>query len=132
MLALSIAMILPAPKAFATAKNCENAATQAEINECAGKAFKDADARLNAVYNDLLGRFKGDADRQKLLISAQRAWITLRDADCAFIASGVEGGSLYPTILSSCLEEETKERIGRLKRLLDCKEGDLSCPAPSP
>ncbi|WP_051955999.1 lysozyme inhibitor LprI family protein [Beijerinckia mobilis] len=123
-------MVLPPPKAFATAKNCENAATQAEINECAGKAFKDADARLNAVYNDLLGRFKGDADRQKLLISAQRAWITLRDADCAFIASGVEGGSLYPTILSDCLKDETHMRLDTLQRMFDCREGDLTCPVP--
>jgi len=130
MLALSI--ILLTPKASAATKNCDDAATQAEINECAGKAFKDADARLNALYNQLLGRLKDDADRRKLLINAQRAWVTLRDTDCAFIASSVEGGSIYPTIFSGCLEDETKERIGRLKRLLDCKEGDLSCPAPSP
>jgi len=128
MLALSI--ILLTPKASAATKNCDDAATQAEINECAGKAFKDADARLNALYNQLLGRLKDDADRRKLLINAQRAWVTLRDTDCAFIASSVEGGSLYPTILSDCLKDETHMRLDTLQRMFDCREGDLTCPVP--
>ncbi|MDI5349426.1 lysozyme inhibitor LprI family protein, partial [Salmonella enterica subsp. enterica serovar Kentucky] len=38
------------------------------------------------------------------------AWIALRDADCALIRSGTEGGSVQPMIASQCLTDKTNER----------------------
>ncbi|WP_241692637.1 lysozyme inhibitor LprI family protein, partial [Enterobacter cloacae] len=56
------------------------------------------------------------------------AWIALRDADCNFIGSGTEGGSVQPMIISQCLTEKTVEREAFLASLMQCEEGNLSCP----
>lgn len=112
----------------ALAQNCENAATQLALNQCAGNEYKKADGELNATYKKVFARA---SDEQKsLLKQAQNAWITLRDTDCRFMSSGVEGGSVQPMIYSECLTDKTRERTAWLGSLLQCEEGDLSCPLP--
>lgn len=54
----------------------------------------------------------------------------MRDADCAFISSATEGGSVQPMINNQCLHDKTVEREAWLASLLQCEEGDLSCPLP--
>ncbi len=112
------------------ADDCNNAADQRTMDECAGQSFKKSDAELNAVYKQILQRLKDRADARALLTAAQRAWLTLRDAECKFSSSGVEGGSVYPMIYAMCLDGATKQRTAALKAYLDCKEGDTSCPVP--
>ena len=56
--------------------------------------------------------------------------IALRDADCAFLSSSTHGGSVQPMINSQCLTDKTTEREAFLASLLQCEEGDLSCPLP--
>ncbi|MHA3738776.1 lysozyme inhibitor LprI family protein [Pseudomonas sp. Eth.TT006] len=112
------------------AVNCANANDQATMNQCAGQEFKAADKELNAVYQQITGRLKDNPDGKKLLVSAQRAWVGFRDAECKFSASGVEGGSVYPLIYSNCLTSVTKMRVEALKQYLKCQEGDMSCPVP--
>ncbi|MGO9484556.1 MAG: lysozyme inhibitor LprI family protein [Rhodomicrobium sp.] len=103
---------------------------QMTMNECADLAFKKTDSQLNAVYQTIERRLKSGAQPQKLLIAAERAWIAFRDAECAFTASAVAGGSMQPMIYSGCLDQMTKKRIDDLKGFLQCEEGDLSCPLP--
>jgi uncharacterized protein YecT (DUF1311 family) len=43
----------------------DKAATQADMNECAGKAFKAADGTLNRVYGEVQGRLKGNDDAKR-------------------------------------------------------------------
>jgi uncharacterized protein YecT (DUF1311 family) len=93
-------------------------------------SFKAADAELNELYKQIERRLKDDQDSAKSLAAAQRAWIAFRDAECKFAASGVQGGSAYPTIYSNCLAGLTQSRVGDFKRYLNCQEGDLSCPLP--
>lgn len=93
-------------------------------------SFKAADAELNKLYGEIERRLKDVSDTMKGLVAAQRAWIAFRDAECKFAASGVQGGSAYPTIYSTCLAELTQKRVDDFKRLLRCQEGDLSCPVP--
>ncbi|MFJ2713921.1 lysozyme inhibitor LprI family protein [Pseudomonas sp. NPDC087346] len=112
------------------AVDCANANDQATMNQCAGQDFKAADKELNKVYQQISGRLKDNADAKKLLVSAQRAWIGFRDAECKFSASGVSGGSVYPLIYSNCLTGVTKVRVDALKEYLKCEEGDMSCPVP--
>jgi hypothetical protein len=56
----------------------------------------------------------------------------LRDADCAFIASGAEGGSVQPMLINQCMADKTVEREAFLASLLQCEDGDQSCPLPPP
>ena len=112
----------------ALADDCANANNQIEMNTCAAAQFKAADAKLNDTYQNALKR-AAPAQRD-LLKKAQVAWITLRDADCALISSGAEGGSVQSMISSQCLMDKTNEREAFLASLLQCEEGDLSCPLP--
>jgi len=116
----------------ARAADCADEPNQAAINDCAGRAYQQADDELNALYQEIKQRLGADAETAKLLVAAQRAWVPFRDAECAFAASGVSGGTIYPTILAGCLERLTRARIADFKAYLACEEGDLSCPVPAP
>ena len=106
--------------------------TQSGLNDCAQVAFQKADRALNEVYKEITGRLSDDADTTKLLTQAQRAWISFRDAECAFAAASVNGGSIYPMIHSICLETQTRKRTSELRGFLNCEEGSLDCPVPLP
>ncbi len=100
------------------------AATQAD------ESYKAIDAQLNNTYKEITARLKDDADGKKLLLDAQRAWIKFRDAECAFQASTVTGGSAYPMVMQTCMASLTQQRVQDLKRYTQCEEGDLTCPVP--
>ena len=112
----------------ALADECANASTQAEMNSCTAQQYQAADKTLNQTYQSAIKR--ADAPQRELLKKAQQAWIALRDADCAFIGSGTEGGSIQPMIVNQCLADKTNEREAYLATLMQCEEGDLSCPLP--
>ncbi|MFJ2449508.1 lysozyme inhibitor LprI family protein [Pseudomonas sp. NPDC087626] len=113
------------------ADDCTNASNQSTLNECAARQYKQADARLNTLYQQINGHLKDNPQGKKSLLTAQRAWLAFRDAECTFAASGVEGGSVYPLIHNQCLADLTQKRAETLKGYLDCQEGDLSCPVRS-
>lgn len=125
----SLVVFLAAAPAFAA--DCSKATDQASLNRCADQNYKAVDARLNATYRQITARLKDDPEKTKLLVSAQKAWIAFRDAECRFAASGVEGGSIHPMTVSDCLASLTGNRIEALKGYLSCEEGDLSCPVPA-
>lgn len=110
------------------AEECANATTQLEMNTCTAQQYQAADKKLNQTYQAAIKR--AEAPQRELLKKAQQAWIALRDADCNFIGSGTEGGSVQPMIISQCLNEKTVEREAFLASLMQCEEGDLSCPLP--
>ena len=112
----------------ALADECANASTQTEMNTCAAQQYQAADKTLNQTYQTALKR--AAAPQRDLLKKAQQAWIALRDADCALIGSGTEGGSVQPMIVNQCLAEKTNEREAWLASMMQCEEGDLSCPLP--
>ncbi len=114
----------------AHAAGCDDAQDQATMTECAAKSLKASDAELNKLYKEIRGRLADDADTRKLLVSAQRAWIAYRDAECNFSASGVAGGSIYPMMQAMCLDTLTQRRVEDFKQYLNCEEGDPSCPVP--
>jgi uncharacterized protein YecT (DUF1311 family) len=116
------------PSAFAA--ECPDQ-TQSGLNACADAAYRKADAGLNGAYRDIMRRLKDDAPTTKLLVTAQKAWIGYRDAECAFADSANAGGSIYPMAVSMCLEAMTKKRAAELGAYLKCGEGDTSCPVPA-
>jgi uncharacterized protein YecT (DUF1311 family) len=92
---------------------CANAQTQYEMNQCAGKAFRAADATLNEVYRKLVSMLNEDEKAQ--LKDAQTAWLKYRDTNCEFVADEYKGGSIRPLILATCLGNMTKSRTAELK-----------------
>ena len=112
----------------AWADDCSNANTQTEMNQCAAAQYQAADKKLNETWQQALKRASGQ--QQELLKKAQQAWISLRDADCAFLASGAEGGSMQPMLTSQCMTDKSVEREAFLASLLQCEDGDQNCPLP--
>ena len=113
------------------AEDCANSPTQVEMNECADAELKQTDAELNKTYRAILERLKDSEETKQLLVASQRLWLRFRDAECAFAASGVQGGSIYPTILQNCRTSMTAGRIKGLAVYLKCEEGDMGCPVPA-
>ncbi|HEH9431824.1 TPA: DUF1311 domain-containing protein [Aeromonas sobria] len=91
--------------------------TQAAMNICAMQDYTKADAELNAAYKTLVATL--DKDQLGRLKTAQRAWITFRDAQCRYEAGVYEGGSIAPLVHSSCLTKLTEQRTKDLIAQLD-------------
>lgn len=124
--ALPFLLTLPA----AQAAECDDPQDQATMNECAKMSYEASDAELNRLYRQIEQRLGDDADTKRLLIKAQRAWVSFRDAECGFSASAVEGGSAYPMTYNGCLDGLTQKRVTDFQQYLSCEEGDLACPVP--
>lgn len=106
------------------AADCQDAQSQAEMNQCAHATYEREDAALNLAYSKY--RSGLSADEQRMLKSAQAQWIRFRDLACAFETSSVAGGSMHPMVHSLCLADYTRERRQRIEDLASCKH------APSP
>ncbi|HVF67259.1 MAG TPA: lysozyme inhibitor LprI family protein [Pyrinomonadaceae bacterium] len=94
---------------------CRDPQSQAEMNMCAAKRFKAADAELNKVYNRLVSKLGDDADRLARLKTVEVSWLKYRDDNCDYEASAFEGGSMKPLIYSSCMARMTKARTAELR-----------------
>jgi len=92
---------------------CRDPQSQAEMNMCAAKRFKAADAELNKVYNRLASMLAGDNSAR--LKAAEVSWMKYRDDNCDYEADFFEGGSMKPLIYSSCMERMTKARTAELR-----------------
>ena len=116
LLATSL-LAVAAPAQRRAAKNpCDDARTQAEMNVCADRQFKAADAALNRVYNQLAAKL--DADARAKLKAAEVSWLKYRDDNCDYEAAAFEGGSMQPMIYSYCLERMTRARTTELRAQL--------------
>ena len=113
------------------AEDCGPNLSQAELDDCFGKSFKASDAQLNALYKQIEGRLKDDVATTRLLVTAQKAWLAFRDAECDFLSSAATGGTIRPMIDTICREGLTRKRIDDFKTYLKCQEGDLGCPVPA-
>ncbi len=127
---LVIAAMLLASALPAAADDCENAADQTAINACAAVDQSEAQSALDALYVDLEARLLGDEAKLALMNAARDAGTAFREAECAFAASGVEGGSMQPAIHAGCMADLLTQRAEQLRTYLECPEGDLSCPVP--
>jgi uncharacterized protein YecT (DUF1311 family) len=118
-LATVAALALPALLALAPARadeadgiDCKNAMTQTDMNICADKDYRKADAALNAAYRKAIVGL--DAHSRDLLRAAQREWIKFRDAECTFQSAQNEGGSIHPMVYAECLTTLTQARTRQI------------------
>ncbi len=115
----------------AQADECADPPNQLAMNECSGKAFEEADRKLNDTYQHIMSRVGDDAATKKLLVDAQRAWIAFRDAECMVRSSRGAGGSIYPLLVTTCRRFLTEDRLKDLQRYLNCQEDDFELPCIS-
>jgi uncharacterized protein YecT (DUF1311 family) len=108
--------------------DCRSVSTQIELDYCAAQDFKAADARLNAIYLDLMTRY--DAPNQALLRGAEEKWVAWRDSECSYETALTVGGTIHTMMQTECATEKTQARIRELERQRDCQVGDISCNPP--
>jgi len=96
---------------------CANAQTQAEMNDCAGREYKKADAELNQAYQKLVAML--DSDDKAQLKDVENTWIKYRDANCNFVADQYKGGTMRPMTLGFCLADITRNRTAELKSQIE-------------
>lgn len=88
--------------------SCETMATTVEMVECASWELDVADRWLNQIYAIL--RDERDDQGKALLRDAQRAWIAMRDATCAYEADEMRGGTMASVVDIACRTQLTRER----------------------
>ncbi|NJN20818.1 MAG: DUF1311 domain-containing protein [Leptolyngbya sp. RL_3_1] len=91
---------------------CSNPTNQGMMTRCAQAEYAQVDAALNQRYQAVKGSLS--APKQADLVAAGRAWIAFRDADCEFVQSQFEGGSIQPMVYWGCLTQRTQDRIDEL------------------
>ena len=96
--------------------DCQEAMTQIAMNQCAAEAYKSEDALLNQNYKAL--RAKLSSEEKHELKHVQLTWLKYRDQQCAFESARYEDGSIYPLIVSGCLEKLTQQRNAVLDDML--------------
>ena len=92
---------------------CSEAQTQADMNMCWGSQYKAADATLNQVYRQLMGKL--DDEQKNQLKAVESAWLKYRDANCEFVGDQYKGGTMRPMIEAICLADVTKNRTTELR-----------------
>jgi uncharacterized protein YecT (DUF1311 family) len=131
MIAIAAALLLAqaAPSTADETVDCDNAQTQADMNLCAARDFKDSDAALNAQWAETSARMKAldaELDREhdkqpgyfETLLDGQRAGLKFRDAQCLSESFMARGGTLQPTLVSQCKTYLTELRIQQLRNLV--------------
>jgi uncharacterized protein YecT (DUF1311 family) len=107
-----------------------SAQTQRDMNEDAATIFKEADKKLNSLYQKILKDYADDPVFIASFKKAQRCWITFRDAQLKMKYPDREPGyygSIQPMLETRYLTELTKDRIKALQVWIDgVQEGDLS------
>jgi uncharacterized protein YecT (DUF1311 family) len=104
--------------------NCAKAYTTYEMNMCADRDYRSADAKLNRAYKDAQAQTR-DRDLEKpysskewkaSLRSSQRDWIKHRDSDCkGLVPQEWSGGSGTTVAVLSCMTDKTVVRTNELK-----------------
>ncbi|WMJ68168.1 lysozyme inhibitor LprI family protein [Stenotrophomonas sp. 24(2023)] len=132
-LALLLGTAAPAWAEGADADDCNAEGTQTELNACADRNFRKADAELNAVYRQVLAKLAGQPVALTRLKDAQRLWVQLRDADLeARYPVGKDEnprflyGSMYPMLYLHAKTGLTETRTAYLRsEFLERSEYDL-------
>jgi uncharacterized protein YecT (DUF1311 family) len=114
-LLLTIGLMAGTP---AMAADCNNPPDQNTMNQCAEGSYRTADKILNTQYKTTRKVLADtDAEAERLLLTAQKAWIAYRDAHCDTVAFTNKGGSMEPTVRFGCMTDVTAARTQDLKEL---------------
>ena len=92
--------------------DCNPNGNQQQMNDCALRDFRAADAELNIRYGEVMKTLS--PQMRVALRTEQRAWLKGRDPGCKRAAKANEGGSIWPLVFNACLEKSTRKRTAEL------------------
>ena len=113
---LVLTMALGLGGASAQALDCANATTTPDMNECAARTQKAAEANLNATYSRVLKTVTERKVRTQF-VAAQRLWIKYREADCKTVQALYGTGTIRTVMYLGCLQNRAETRTRELERL---------------
>jgi uncharacterized protein YecT (DUF1311 family) len=106
--------------------DCKEITSSTQADHCAELAMKNADSQLNTRYHELMARLETQYKRDPQLGAAyavkvkeaQRAWVKLRDTNCAVEAFEIEADKpAYATAVNNCITRMSQERSVELDRI---------------
>ena len=118
---------------------CGSKSSQTAMNMCSGASATRVEAELNRVWklayaaeqkqdrdlasdrDDPHRPGKGEPGYAATLLTAQRAWLAFRDAQCRVERYQWAGGTMAPFAENECMVDLTQTRIRQLRYLLDPK-----------
>jgi uncharacterized protein YecT (DUF1311 family) len=106
--------------------DCRDISISAQVDQCAERAMKEADSQLNSHYHQLIARLETQYHSEWELGAAylarvkeaQRAWVKLRDANCAVGAFEIETDNpAYATAVNNCITRMSQVRSVELDKI---------------
>lgn len=131
--------LLPVSAAFAQ-DECSEITSSLQVVPCSEAAKKTADNQLNTSYHQLMARLESQyladpklgEEYSATVKESQRAWIKLRDTNCAVEAFEIEAGKpAYVGVVNNCIASMSQERSAYLDKIApDGVSGtNASCPS---
>jgi uncharacterized protein YecT (DUF1311 family) len=94
---------------------------QLNMNICAERHLKTAEADMDNLLGRLLERVKG-TESESLLRQSQDSWLKSREADCRYATSGLTpDGSMIGQILNDCRTSHIRGRIKQPEEFQACR-----------
>jgi uncharacterized protein YecT (DUF1311 family) len=111
-------LLLGATSNTLAAADCTDPQTQRDMTNCAAQEFTYADQDLNDTYQIAINDWLGGRQTENghALLTAQRAWLAYRDAQCTAEAAMFQGGSMQPMVFHLCLTNLTRARTETIRR----------------
>lgn len=113
---------------LATGSVAAFAQSQGEMNKQAGQEYKEADKKLNEIYQLIIKDYATNKAFIQNLKEAQRIWIQFRDAQvkAMYPAAAKTYGSVFPMCKANYLTELTHQRTEALRVWLNgLPQGDV-------
>lgn len=135
--------LLPVSAAFAQ-DDCSEISSSSQVVPCSEVAKNTADSQLNMSYHQLMARLESQysvdpklgAEYSAQVKESQRAWIKLRDTNCAVEAFEIEVGKpAYVAVVNNCIAKMSRERSAYLDGIApdtvsrSGSGGAASCPS---
>ncbi|HEY5195988.1 MAG TPA: lysozyme inhibitor LprI family protein [Solirubrobacteraceae bacterium] len=95
-------------------KSKAEAQTTLGMEGCSEQAILKTDAQIDAVAKKIFSMLGTDAARRRF-VTAQRAWLTYRNADCASVSDKYAGGTLAGVLAAGCTSQRTTRHLTEIR-----------------
>jgi uncharacterized protein YecT (DUF1311 family) len=106
--------------------NCADTTDLAVMNDCATKAYQQADKRLQELYQQLVPIKQSSTERpllnsneKKLFQQSHTSWLKSREDYCNFATQAVKNEPGYPFHKYDCLRRITQQYIQNLEKYIE-------------
>lgn len=123
MIALAVLMSF---SSFAHAATQECDGSTYDMRLCIDAQLQKADKELNETYKRAqaaVKQYDDSGEISKRLVTAEKAWMTFRDASCDLEGAQMLGGSGETVILLGCHLDKTQQRTKELNKIIKMFSG---------